>query len=122
MTGGVRSRTGERVYWRNVRNHTEPFSTDPPVVRIVAGERPSVKLIIVEDGARTALDFDKPVVSLGRAIDNDIRLAGAHASRHHCKIEQGPENHVSRHAGMHIEKKYQEVSRGRAPKRRNREI
>jgi len=53
-----------------------------------------VKLIVVEDGARTALEFDKPVVTLGRAIDNDIRLAGAHASRHHCRIEQGPETWI----------------------------
>ncbi len=49
-----------------------------------------MKLIVVEDGARTALDFDKPEITIGRAIDNDIRLAGAHASRHHCRIEQGP--------------------------------
>ncbi len=49
-----------------------------------------MKLIVVEDGARTALDFDKAEISIGRAIDNDIRLAGAHASRHHCRIEQGP--------------------------------
>ena len=47
-----------------------------------------MKLIVVEDGARTALDFDKPEISIGRAIDNDIRLAGGHASRHHCKIAQ----------------------------------
>jgi len=53
-----------------------------------------VKLIVVEDGARTALEFNKPEVSLGRAIDNDIRLAGAHASRHHCKIEQGKETWI----------------------------
>ncbi|HEX6883749.1 MAG TPA: sigma 54-interacting transcriptional regulator [Planctomycetota bacterium] len=53
-----------------------------------------MKLIVVEDGARTALEFEKPVVTLGRAIDNDIRLAGAHASRHHCKIEQGPETWI----------------------------
>jgi len=46
-----------------------------------------VKLVVVEEGARTALDFSKPEVRIGRAIDNDIRLAGAHASRHHCKIE-----------------------------------
>ena len=50
-----------------------------------------MKLIVVEDGARTALEFNKPEITLGRAIDNDIRLAGAHASRHHCKIEQGKE-------------------------------
>jgi len=50
-----------------------------------------VKLIVVEDGVRTALEFDHPEITLGRAIDNDIRLAGAHASRHHCKIAQGKE-------------------------------
>jgi transcriptional regulator with GAF, ATPase, and Fis domain len=50
-----------------------------------------MKLIVVEDGARTALEFNKPEITLGRSIDNDIRLAGAHSSRHHCKIEQGKE-------------------------------
>ena len=49
-----------------------------------------MKLIVVEDGARTALDFDKPEITIGRAIDNDIRLGGGHASRHHCRIDQGP--------------------------------
>ncbi|NOT31531.1 MAG: FHA domain-containing protein, partial [Planctomycetes bacterium] len=49
-----------------------------------------MKLIVVEDGARTALDFDKPAITIGRAIDNDIRLGGGHASRHHCRIDQGP--------------------------------
>jgi transcriptional regulator with GAF, ATPase, and Fis domain len=49
-----------------------------------------MKLIVVEEGARTALEFDKAEIQIGRAIDNDIRLTGAHASRHHCRIEQGP--------------------------------
>ncbi|MEQ1892499.1 MAG: sigma 54-interacting transcriptional regulator [Planctomycetota bacterium] len=50
-----------------------------------------MKLVVVEEGARTALEFDKPEIKIGRAIDNDIRLAGAHASRHHCRIEQAEE-------------------------------
>jgi transcriptional regulator with GAF, ATPase, and Fis domain len=53
-----------------------------------------VKLIVVEEGARTALEFDKPSITLGRAIDNDIRLGGAHASRHHCRIDQGTETWI----------------------------
>jgi pSer/pThr/pTyr-binding forkhead associated (FHA) protein len=60
----------------------------------VATQDAPVKLIIVEDGMRTALEFDKPEISIGRAIDNDIRLSGAHASRHHCKIEQGKETWI----------------------------
>ncbi len=46
-----------------------------------------MKLVVVEEGARAALDFSQSEVRIGRAIDNDIRLAGALASRHHCRIE-----------------------------------
>jgi transcriptional regulator with GAF, ATPase, and Fis domain len=47
-----------------------------------------MKLVVVEDGARVALEFSQAEVCIGRAIDNDIRLAGALASRHHCRIEE----------------------------------
>jgi transcriptional regulator with GAF, ATPase, and Fis domain len=47
----------------------------------------TVKVIVVEDGVRTELDLPGPVVRVGRAIDNDIRLAGHQVSRHHCRIE-----------------------------------
>jgi len=46
-----------------------------------------MKLVVVEEGTRAALDFDQPVVRIGRAIDNDIRLAGPLSSRHHCRVE-----------------------------------
>ncbi len=46
-----------------------------------------MKLVVVEEGARTALELAQPEIRIGRAIDNDIRLAGALASRHHCRIE-----------------------------------
>ena len=50
--------------------------------------RGQMKLVIVEEGSRSALQFTQPEVRIGRAIDNDIRLAGALASRHHCRIER----------------------------------
>jgi transcriptional regulator with GAF, ATPase, and Fis domain len=76
-----------------VRNHT---TVAPPgrgagggvPLPIMASGGPGVKLIVVEDGTRTSLEFKKKEVRIGRAIDNDIRLSGAHASRHHCTIEQ----------------------------------
>ncbi len=46
-----------------------------------------MKLVVVEEGTRSALDFHQPVIRVGRAIDNDIRLSGVQASRHHCRIE-----------------------------------
>jgi transcriptional regulator with GAF, ATPase, and Fis domain len=46
-----------------------------------------MKLVVVEEGTRSALDFQQPVIRVGRAIDNDIRLSGIQASRHHCRIE-----------------------------------
>jgi transcriptional regulator with GAF, ATPase, and Fis domain len=77
-----------------VRIHTDESDVSVEAVRILSNVGARVKLIIVEDGARTALEFDKHEITLGRAIDNDIRLAGGHASRHHCKIEQGPETWI----------------------------
>jgi adenylate cyclase len=50
-----------------------------------------MKLTIVEEGARSEVEIDRPVVSIGRAVDNDIRLAATQVSRHHCRIETGAE-------------------------------
>jgi len=46
-----------------------------------------MKLIILEEGTRSELSIDRPVVSIGRAVDNDIRLSNTLVSRHHCRIE-----------------------------------
>ncbi len=46
-----------------------------------------MKLTVVEDGNQSVLELDRPVVRLGRAIDNDVRLSGKLVSRHHCEIE-----------------------------------
>jgi transcriptional regulator with GAF, ATPase, and Fis domain len=50
-----------------------------------------MKIIVVEDGVRTDLEFDRPVISIGRAIDNDIRISSSLVSRRHCRIETGPD-------------------------------
>ncbi len=46
-----------------------------------------VKLVVVEEGTRATLEFTQSQIRVGRAIDNDIRLSGPLASRHHCRIE-----------------------------------
>ena len=46
-----------------------------------------MKLVVVEEGTRSKLEFRGRVVRIGRAIDNDIRLSGPLTSRHHCRIE-----------------------------------
>ena len=46
-----------------------------------------MKLIVLEDGLRTELALGGPVISIGRALDNDIRLTNTLVSRHHCRIE-----------------------------------
>jgi len=46
-----------------------------------------MKLLIVDEGGKAHLEFERPVIRIGRAIDNDIRIAHASASRHHCRIE-----------------------------------
>jgi transcriptional regulator with GAF, ATPase, and Fis domain/pSer/pThr/pTyr-binding forkhead associated (FHA) protein len=50
-----------------------------------------MKLTILEDGTRSELQFDKDVLTIGRAIDNEIRLSHTLVSRHHCRIEGGDE-------------------------------
>jgi len=47
-----------------------------------------MKVIVVEDGTRTELRLESPTVSIGRAVDNDIRLNGNLVSRHHCRLEE----------------------------------
>ncbi len=47
----------------------------------------TIKVVVVEDGQRTALEFPRAQVRIGRAVDNDIRLAGHLVSRHHCHLE-----------------------------------
>jgi transcriptional regulator with GAF, ATPase, and Fis domain len=46
-----------------------------------------MKLVVVEEGSKSHLEFERPLIRIGRAIDNDIRLAHPNASRHHCQIE-----------------------------------
>jgi transcriptional regulator with GAF, ATPase, and Fis domain len=46
-----------------------------------------VKVVVVEEGVRAELDLAGPVVRVGRAIDNDIRLSSHQVSRNHCRIE-----------------------------------
>ncbi len=50
-----------------------------------------MKVIVVEDSTRTEFSFDRPVLRIGRAVDNDIRLQSNLVSRHHCRVEFGPE-------------------------------
>ncbi len=50
-----------------------------------------MKVTVVEEGVRSEVDFERPVISVGRAVDNDIRLTSTLVSRHHCRIETGPE-------------------------------
>jgi len=50
-----------------------------------------MKITVVEDGVRTELELERSVVTIGRALDNDIRLASSQVSRHHCRIETDSE-------------------------------
>jgi transcriptional regulator with GAF, ATPase, and Fis domain len=50
-----------------------------------------MKLTVVEEGTRSEIELSRPVISIGRAVDNDIRLTNALVSRHHCRIETGAE-------------------------------
>src|SRR6187455_805155 len=48
-------------------------------------------LSIHEEGSRSALRFERELLTIGRALDNDIRLNSTQVSRYHCRIERGPE-------------------------------
>ena len=47
-----------------------------------------MKLTVTEDGVRAELELDQPVITIGRALDNDIRLESKLVSRHHSRIEE----------------------------------
>jgi len=51
------------------------------------GEPLRFKVTIVEDGVQSQLELERTLVRVGRAVDNDIRLASKLVSRHHCRIE-----------------------------------
>jgi len=46
-----------------------------------------MKLTVIEEGIRADLDLSQPVVTIGRALDNDIRLQSSRVSRHHTRFE-----------------------------------
>src|SRR5258706_12035851 len=48
-------------------------------------------LSIHEEGSRSELKFERELLTIGRALDNDIRLNSTQVSRYHCRIERGPE-------------------------------
>ncbi|MFN0243637.1 MAG: sigma 54-interacting transcriptional regulator [Planctomycetota bacterium] len=48
-----------------------------------------MKLIVQEEGSRSELVWDRPTISIGRAVDNDVRLLNTRVSRHHCRLERG---------------------------------
>jgi len=48
-----------------------------------------VKLVIEQDGSRSALPVSSEGLRIGRALDNDVHLADARVSRYHCRVEPG---------------------------------
>lgn len=46
-----------------------------------------MKITVIEDGVRADLDLDQPVITIGRAMDNDLRLQSSRVSRHHTRLE-----------------------------------
>ena len=47
----------------------------------------NMRLTVIEDGVRAELPLDKPAMTVGRSVDNDIRLKSSRVSRHHTRIE-----------------------------------
>lgn len=46
-----------------------------------------MKLTVVEEGNRSELELDQDVITIGRALDNDVRMSSTRVSRHHSRIE-----------------------------------
>ena len=46
-----------------------------------------MNLTVVEEGQRSPLQLDSKVITIGRALDNDIRLGSSKVSRYHSRIE-----------------------------------
>jgi len=49
---------------------------------------PIMRILIVEEGTRSRVEFEQDIVRVGRALDNEIRLNGPKISRHHCQLEE----------------------------------
>ncbi|MBL8859674.1 MAG: sigma 54-interacting transcriptional regulator [Planctomycetes bacterium] len=50
-----------------------------------------MKLSVLEDGTSSELRVDRPTITIGRSVDNDLRLTSGLVSRHHCRIETDAE-------------------------------
>jgi transcriptional regulator with GAF, ATPase, and Fis domain len=53
-----------------------------------------IRLTVVEDGTSTVVEFDQPVITIGRSLDNHIRLRDAQVSRHHARIERVADDYL----------------------------
>ena len=46
-----------------------------------------MKFSVLEEGTRSELELPGPVITIGRSVDNDIRLGSTLVSRHHARVE-----------------------------------
>ena len=55
----------------------------------------ALRIQVNEDGRRERLALDRPIVTVGRALDNDLRLRDQQVSRYHFRLERrGDELHL----------------------------
>ena len=55
----------------------------------------AIKLFIQKEGEEAReLDFEGPVVSIGRGEDNDLVVDDARSSRKHCSVSETPQGAV----------------------------
>src|SRR4029078_1747330 len=62
-----------------------------PIRATPARVRSLMKLTVLEEGTRSDLQVDRATIAIERAIDNDVRITSGLVSRHHCRIESGPD-------------------------------
>lgn len=53
----------------------------------------SVKIYVEEKGEIRRLEYDLPIVQIGRARDNQLVIRDPRSSRHHCRILSTPDGH-----------------------------
>lgn len=62
------------------------ITPDPRTLSVVKSEQPRTNAFLVVEGRRH-FPLSKPVITIGRRVDNDLVLDGHHVSRRHAQIQ-----------------------------------
>jgi len=94
------------LFWRKRRTQSEkPGGASSPIV-VPPSSPPAAVLLefVAESGQPILFTLDKPAITIGRAPDNDIVLAGPilnadTASQHHARLRRDQDGYIVRDLG-----------------------